>query len=226
MACVNPNEIMTPIADEFAPARVVASETMYEGLVWDVRRDSVDLGHEVVQRDLVDHPGAVAVIALDEEDRLVLIQQYRHPIRMREWEVPAGLLDVTDEPALLAAQRELAEEADLHADSWAVLLDYATSPGFTNETIRIFLARGIRPVPEEERHERTGEERDMPVRWVSLDEARDAVLAGRLHNPHTVIAILAAHAMRERGWRDLRPADEPWALRQALRDAASRAGSA
>ena len=208
----------TLLADETDPQPVVGQEVVYRGLVWDVRRDAVDLGEAgVVRRDLIDHPGAVAVIAMDEDERIALVQQYRHPIGLREWEVPAGLLDIGGEPPHVCAARELAEEADLVAGEWSMLIDYATSPGYTSEAIRIYLARDLSPVPEGERHARDGEELGMPLRFVSLDEAYDAVVAGRLHNPHTVIGIFAAYAARSRGWATLRPADVPWPLWERLR---------
>ena len=109
------------------------------------------------------------------------------------------------------------EEADLVAGEWSMLIDYATSPGYTSEAIRIYLARDLSPVPEGERHKRDGEELGMPLRFVSLDEAYDAVVAGRLHNPHTVIGIFAAYAARSRGWATLNPADVPWPLWERLR---------
>jgi hypothetical protein len=103
----------TLLADETDPQPVVGQEVVYRGLVWDVRRDAVDLGEAgVVQRDLIDHPGAVAVIAMDEDERIALVQQYRHPVGLREWEVPAGLLDIGGEPPHVCAARELSEEAD------------------------------------------------------------------------------------------------------------------
>ncbi len=206
-----PEGALEPVRDRWDPRPVVSSETVYRGLVWDVRRDVADLGAAgLVRRDLIDHPGAVAVVALDEDDRVALIQQYRHPVGTFEWEVPAGLLDLPGEPPQETAARELAEEADLRAARWHVLMDYATSPGYTSEQIRVFLARGLSVVPEGERHERHGEELGMPLRWVALDEALDAVLGSRIHNPHTVIGVLAAHTARGRGWRDLRDADAPW----------------
>lgn len=206
------------LADVVDPQPVLSSRTVYRGLVWDVRRDEVDLGTAGrVHRDLVAHPGAVAILALDEQDRIALVQQYRHPVGVRDWEIPAGLLDVAGEPPLQTAVRELAEEADLAAGSWAVLVDYFTSPGFTSEAVRVYVARGLSEVPEAERHTRGGEELGMPLRFVPLDEAHEAVLEGRLHNPHTVIAILAAYAARARDWSGLRPADAPWPLWERLR---------
>lgn len=199
-----------PLRDEIVEARVSASEVVFDGAVWDVRRETFDLEGDDLTREVVDHPGAVAVLALDEEDRVVLIRQYRHPVSVHEWELPAGLLDVAGEDPLLAARRELAEETDLVADEWGVLVDYYSSPGGMNEALRVYLARGLSEVPHDERHERQGEEAHMLHRRADLDEICDAVLAGDLHNPSLLIGALTARTMRERGWRDLRPADAPW----------------
>lgn len=199
------------IADEPARLRVHSSETVHHGLVWDVRRDEVDLGDgHTVTREVLVHTGAVGVVALDERDRVLLVRQYRHPVRSYLWEPPAGLLDVDGEDPLDAARRELAEEADLRADEWHLLVDYFNSPGGSTESFRCYLARGLHVVPEEGRHDRQGEERDMATAWVSLDEARDLVQGGHLHNPTAVCGVLAAHAAREAGWSTLRPADAPW----------------
>ena len=199
------------IADEPATLQVRSSRTVHHGMVWDVRRDAVDLGDgQTVTREVVDHTGAVGVVVLDAEDRLLLLRQYRHPVRSYLWEPPAGLLDVAGEDPQVAAARELAEEADLVADEWHVLVDFYNSPGGSTEAFRCYLARGLHEVPEAERHEREHEERDMARAWVDLSEARDLVLAGRLHNPTTVCGVLAAAAARDAGWATLRPADAPW----------------
>jgi ADP-ribose pyrophosphatase len=199
------------LADRHEGRPVVATEVAMHGLIWDVVRDRVDLGEagEVV-REYVRHPGAVAVAALDDAGRICLVQQYRHPVRTFEWEIPAGLLDVDGEAAHVGAARELREEADLTARTWHVLADYVASPGGLDEALRIYLARDLAPVPEHERHERDGEELGMPVRWVPLEEVRDAVLAGRVHNATLLIAALAALGARDAGWTTLRPVDAPW----------------
>jgi ADP-ribose pyrophosphatase len=199
------------LRDRFAPRTVLAHETVYSGLVWDVVRDTVDLGEGgVVKREYVQHTGAVAVLALDDDDRVLFLEQYRHPVGMTLWELPAGLLDVDGEPPHEAARRELAEEADLRAERWDVLIDWFNSPGGMTEALRLYLARGVSSVPEAERHEREAEELGMTVRWVPLEEARDAVLTGALHNPAAVVGVLAACEARAQGWRTLRPADAPW----------------
>jgi ADP-ribose pyrophosphatase len=203
--------VTDPIADVFAPRRVTSSETAFSGLIWEVRRDRVELeGERAVTREYVHHPGAVTVLALDDEERVLMIRQYRHAVRMELWELPAGLLDVAGEDPLDAARRELAEEADLRAGRWDLMVDWFNSPGGMDEALRLYLARDVGPVADGERHERTDEELDMPTRWVPLDEARDAVLAGRVHNPGSVIGILAACVARDQGWRTLRPASSPW----------------
>lgn len=199
------------LADEPARLTVRSSRTVHDGLVWDVRRDEVDLGDgQTVTREVLVHTGAVGVIALDEQDRVLLVRQYRHPVRSYLWEPPAGLLDVEGEDPLEAARRELAEEADLRADEWHLLVDYFNSPGGSTEAFRCYLARRLHGVPEGDRHDRHDEERDMATAWVSLDDARDLVLRGRLHNPTAVCGILAAYVARDAGWSALRPADSPW----------------
>ena len=200
-----------PFADVAAPRRVTSSELAFKGLIWDVRRDEVALDDDRrVTREYLSHPGAVTVLALDDDERVLMIRQYRHATRMELWELPAGLLDVTGEDPLDAARRELAEEADLRADRWDVLVDWFNSPGGMDEALRLYLARDVAAVDDGELHERTDEELDMPTRWVPLDEARDAILAGRIHNPGSVVGILAACAARDQGWSTLRPPDTPW----------------
>lgn len=199
-------------ADQPAEVMITERATVFTGRVWNVEHERFSYnGHEIA-RDYVDHTGAVAILALDEQDRFLAIQQYRHPIRMREWEIPAGLLDIKGESALLAAQRELAEEVDLQADSWTVLTDYWTSPGGSNEFVRIFLARDLHNTPEP--FQRSEEEADMELRWVSLDDAHDAVLHGRVSNSIFQIAVLNAFASRARGWDTLRHGDAPFEMRE------------
>jgi len=209
------------LADRLDRRPVAESAVVFEGKVWDVRRDTVDLGEAgEVSREYVDHPGAVSIVALREVagcDQLLLIQQYRHPVGAFEWELPAGLLDVAGESPWLGAARELREEADLLAGRWDVLIDYFGSPGGISEALRIFLARDLTDVMGDERFSREGEERGMPVGWVDLDEAHEAVLRGQLHNPSAVIGILTAHAGRARDWATLRPHDAPWPEHPAYR---------
>ncbi len=191
---------------------VTSSQTVFHGLVWDVQSDTVALrGGDTVVRQVVRHPGAVAVLVLDDDDRVLVVHQYRHPAQATLWELPAGLLDAPGEDPLVAAGRELWEETGHVADRWWVLVDFLTTPGFCDEAIRIYLARGAR-LADGPAHERHGEERDMAVDWAPLEELRDAILGGHLHNPSLLVGVLAACASRDSGWSRLRPADAGWEL--------------
>lgn len=201
---------MTELRDTLAAQPVTASETVFEGAVWDVRRETFDFAGQTLTREVIGHPGAVAVLALDDADQVTVIRQYRHPVGAWAWELPAGLLDVTDEPPLAAAARELGEEVDLTATTWHVLVDIWPTPGGSSEAVRVYLARGLGEVPAEQRHVREGEEADMAVSRVDLDELHEAVLAGHLHNPTLVVGVLTAHALRARGWAGLQAGDAPW----------------
>ncbi|WP_437582142.1 NUDIX domain-containing protein [Paramicrobacterium sp. CJ85] len=198
-----------PLVDERFSPEVEASETAYAGYVWDIRRESFRYNGSSLTREYMDHTGAVSIVAIDDEDRVLLINQYRHPVRARLWEIPAGLLDIDREDPLDAAKRELAEEADLDAAEWSLLAEFYTSPGSSDEAIRVYLARGISE--RRERFDREGEEADIEKRWVPLDEAVDAVRERRLQNPSLVTGILSTYIARQREWADLEPADVPWA---------------
>jgi len=200
--------IRSQLRDEPVDLPIVSSDVVFDGKVWDVRRETFTLGDGDITREFMDHTGAVAILALDDEDRVCLIRQYRHPIKAREWELPAGLMDVSGEDALIGAQRELAEEVDLVAAEWNVLVDFQTSPGGSNEALRIYLARGLSDA--DEIFDRTEEEAELEKTWVSLEEIVDAVLARDVQNSILVIGALAALAARERGWATLAPADAPW----------------
>ncbi|HEY5514976.1 MAG TPA: NUDIX hydrolase [Pengzhenrongella sp.] len=209
----------TVVADALSLRPVRAREVLHEGMVWNLVAEDVDLGGEgdesaVVRREFLRHPGAVAIIALDDDERLLLLRQYRHPVRRELWEPPAGLLDVPGENARDAAARELAEEADLVAERWDVLVDFFTSPGGSDEALRVYLARDLSAVPRADRFQREDEERDMLARWVPLTEAVTLVLAGAVHNPAAVVGVLAASAARAAAWSTLRAADVPWPERR------------
>jgi len=202
---------------------VTESRPVYSGRVIAVRVDTVRMSDgSLTERDVVEHPGAVAVVALDDEDRVVTVTQYRHPLGQRLVELPAGLLDIEGEPAWTAAQRELAEEAGLVADEWHVLVDLFTSPGMCDEAVRIFLARGLHRseldfVAEHEELELTVERRP-------LDELVADAFAGRLGNSLAVAGVLAvahAHAAGLEGpdapgLALLRSAASPWPARPGL----------
>lgn len=232
MSLSSPVLTAAELGDELGSRPVPEREVRYRGLVWDVQRDHVDLGPAgTVKREYLGHPGAVVVLALRPgpvaagdaggsgagSEQLFLVKQYRHPVATTEWELPAGLLDIPGEPPWEAAARELAEEADLEAARWDVLLDFYPSPGAMSEAIRIFLARELTDVPHAERHDRTGEELGMPGGWIDLDAAHTAVLTGRLNNASAIMGILAARAARERDWATLRAPDAPWPQHPAYR---------
>jgi len=206
------------VVDVLAPRPVLESTTVHHGMIWDIVAERVDLGEAgPVRREFVSHPGAVAVLTLDDRGRVLLVQQYRHPAEHMLWELPAGLLDVAGEPPVDAARRELAEEGDLVAGTWHVLLDIFMSPGGSDEAVRIFLARDVSPVADSDRFAREHEELGMVAAWVDLDEARDAVLAGRVHSPTAVCGLMAAVMARDSGWATLRPDDAPWPEHKAYR---------
>lgn len=191
--------------------RTLSSREIYRGNIFALRSDEVAMpGGATARREVVEHFGAVAVAALDEHDRLVLIQQYRHPLGRRIWELPAGLLDVPDESAVETAARELAEEAGLAAAEWSVLVDVAASPGMTDEVVRVFLARGLstvdRVVPGDD------EEADLVIRRVPLVDVVRMVLTGEIINNAAVAGVLATYAVLT-GAAVLRPADAPWSDR-------------
>jgi ADP-ribose pyrophosphatase len=193
---------------------VLATESIFTGSVISLHLDRVQMSDGTAAvREVVDHPGAVGVVALDDDGTILLVNQYRHPVRARLDELPAGLLDVDGEPALLAAQRELAEEAAVTATDWHVLVDLYTSPGMSNEAIRLFLARGLAPVPDDERFQPEHEEITLTVHRIPLTDALERVFAGELTNAAAVAGILAtAHGVAT-GWEGLRPANAPWPAR-------------
>ena len=199
------------IADTAEDWPVAASAELARSRLFAVRADQVRTPEDqLAERDMVLHPGAVAVLALDDADRVLMIRQYRHPVRSLLWEIPAGLRDVAGEQPWATARRELLEEAGYRARDWRVLADYYTSPGFSTERLRVFLARDLAFVPENERDfVPEGEETQLVPAWLPLDEAVRKVFAGDLHNGVAALGVLAAYAARSEGFDGLRPADAP-----------------
>ncbi|WP_217254326.1 NUDIX hydrolase [Streptomyces sp. AC602_WCS936] len=193
---------------------VRGSETPFRGKKTSVRTDEVVMPDgSVASRDYQVHPGSVAVLALDDEGRVIVIRQYRHPVREKLWEIPAGLLDVPGENPLHAAQRELYEEAHVKAEDWRVLTDVYTTPGGCDEAVRIFLARNLSEA-EGERFEVEDEEADMELARVPVADLVRGVLAGDLHNNCLVVGVLSlVAAERGDGLDALRPAGAPWPAR-------------
>jgi ADP-ribose pyrophosphatase len=190
------------------------SRTPYEGRMTSLRTDLVEMPDgSSAHRDYLVHPGSVGVLAVDDDLRLLVLRQYRHPVRHRLWELPAGLLDVPGEHPLAAARRELYEEAHHEADDWRVLVDVYNSPGSSDEAIRLFLARGLRESTGE-RFRATHEEIGMELAWLPLDDAVRLVLAGELHNPTLALGALALRAaLAGDGLDALRPGGAPWPAR-------------
>lgn len=181
--------------DEPLSIPIQSSETVYEGAIWNVVRDRFTYNDEVLSRDYVDHTGAVAIVALNDADEVMMIRQYRHSIRTVNWEIPAGLLDIPGEDPLVCAQRELAEEADLEADHWEFLTTLNTTPGGSNEFIHIYLATGLHTVEHD--YVRQGEEADLEMRFVPLADAVEAAVTGKIRNQIAVTALLAAYVHRQ-----------------------------
>ncbi|HXA88441.1 MAG TPA: NUDIX hydrolase [Mycobacterium sp.] len=184
-----------------------SSETLHTGKIFALRRDRVRMpGGKDVTREVVEHFGAVAVVAMDDDGNIAMVYQYRHAFGRRLWELPAGLLDVHGEPAHLTAARELKEEAGLQASAWRVLVDLDSTPGFSDESVRVYLATGLSEVGRPEAHD---EEADMTLQWYALAEAARKVLNGEIVNAIAVAGILAAHAVAT-GFVEPRPLDSPW----------------
>jgi 8-oxo-dGDP phosphatase len=190
---------------------VASRQTLLRSRLLTVRSDKVRMpGDHWAERDVVQHPGAVAVLALNDAEQVLMIRQYRHPVGRLLWEIPAGLRDVPGEDLLVTARRELLEESGYQASRWHVLVDFFTSPGFSTERLRIFLARGVQEAAEEERtYVREDEEAELERAWVPLPEAVRLVLAGDLHNGVAAMGILAVYAARLNGFEGLRPPDAP-----------------
>ncbi|GGR78026.1 NUDIX hydrolase [Streptomyces humidus] len=191
-----------------------ATQTPFVGNKTSVRTDEVVMPDgSVVRRDYQVHPGSVAVLAIDDEDRVLLIKQYRHPVRHKLWEIPAGLLDVPGENPLHAARRELYEEAHVKAEDWRVLTDVYTTPGGCDESVRVFLARGLSEA-DGQRFAVEDEEADMEHARVPVADLVRAVLAGDVHNNCLVVGVLSLAAARAgEGVDALRPAEAPWPAR-------------
>jgi ADP-ribose pyrophosphatase len=198
----------------------VESETVYVGNIFALRADEVAMpGGTTARREVVEHYGAVAIVAMDESNNVAMVYQYRHPVGRRLWELPAGLLDVGGEAPHLSAARELEEEAGLQARDWGVLVDVVSTPGFSDESVRIYLATGLTDVGRPEAHH---EEADMTLKWFPLADAVEMVLNGEIVNSLAIAGILAARTI-DRDVQALRPVDAPWPDRPT-RFAARKAG--
>ena len=178
------------LSDERVTPKITATETVFDGKIWDVVRESFDYNGTTLVREFVKHTGAVAVLAMDDQECVLLIRQYRHPVRSYLWEIPAGLLDIPGEDRLTAAKRELLEETGYEAKTWSRLTEFMTTPGGNDEVITVYLARDLKHIGHNLQLE--GEEIDMIQEWVPLQEALESVLAAKMQSPSAVVAIMAA----------------------------------
>lgn len=199
---------------------VTDSELLIDAPILALRRDTVTMpGGSTATREVVEHFGAVAVVAVDANERIAMVEQYRHTVGRRLWELPAGLLDFDGENALVTAQRELVEEAGLKAGKWSMLVDLVTSPGFAEEAVRVFLATDL---TETDRPKAEEEEADMGFAWVPLDEARADVMNGRIANSIAIAGILSASEVLA-GRAEARSTETPFELRPTHMPARRRA---
>lgn len=165
---------------------VQSSEHLLDAPIISVRRDRVTMPNGEANREIVEHFGAIAVVC-EKDGNIVLEKQYRHRVGRHLWELPAGLLDKPDEPALECAKRELKEEVGLEAQSWSLITDLVTSPGFCDEAVRVFHATDV---SKTERPEAEDEEADLTWEWVPLEKARQMVLAGDICNSIAIAGIM------------------------------------
>jgi ADP-ribose pyrophosphatase len=184
-----------PLEDSKESWPVVATEDLHrDDWVVALRRDEIRAPHggETFGRLVLEHPGAVVVLAVDDDERVLCLRQYRHPGGHRFVELPAGLLDAEGEEPLDVARRELREEAGLDATEWVPLTSAYSSPGISAELIHYFLARGVTEIDRD--FEPQHEEAEMEVLWVPYAELYDAVVSGRVTDAPLVVAVLVAHA--------------------------------
>jgi 8-oxo-dGTP pyrophosphatase MutT (NUDIX family) len=201
--CPSPNPL--PVAEHVF--ETTSSATLHTGKIFALRKDQVRMpGGKTVTREIIEHYGAVAIVAMDDEGRIPMVYQYRHPVGRRLWELPAGLLDVNGEAPRLTAARELREEAGLQAQTWQVLVDLDSAPGFSDESVRVYLATGLTQAEQPEAHD---EEADMTLQWYPIDAAVRRVFSGEIVNSLAVAGILAAYLVRK-GFAQARPVDTPW----------------
>jgi ADP-ribose pyrophosphatase len=193
---------MKDIADTELSWPVVESVDVYSGYIIGVRHDTVrGPDGDTFERDVVTHRGAVAILAVDDDERVLVVRQYRHPAQQQLVELPAGLLDQEGEEPLAAAQRELAEEGQAKAARWSPLLELMTSPGISDEVITVYLAEGISDAPLPAGFTAAHEESTMTREWVALADLVAAALSGRIKNAATVAGILALQVRRKGGHR-------------------------
>jgi 8-oxo-dGTP pyrophosphatase MutT (NUDIX family) len=201
--CLSPN--LSPVGEHVF--ETTSSESLHVGKIFALRADRVRMpGGKIVTREVIENFGAVAIVAMDDDGRIPMVYQYRHPFGRRLWELPAGLLDVDGEAPHLSAARELREEVGLQAETWQLLVDLDSAPGFSDESVRVYLATGLTEVDRPEAHD---EEADMTVEWYSIAEVVQRIFSGEIVNSLAVAGVLAVYAVSE-GIAEPRPVDAPW----------------
>ena len=201
--CLSPN--LLPVGEHVF--ETTSSDILHVGEIFALRADRVRMpSGKIVSREVVEHFGAVAIVAMDENGRIPMVYQYRHPVGRRLWELPAGLLDVDGEAPHLSAARELREEVGLQAETWQLLVDLDCAPGFSDESVRVYLATGLTDVDRPEAHD---EEAEMTVEWYPIAEVVRRIFSGEIVNSLAVAGVLAAYAVSE-GIAEPRPVDTPW----------------
>lgn len=189
-------ESLSVLRDTAVDQPIIHAERIFDGAIFTLERETFEYNSGQLTREFLGHPGAVAIVAVDADERIVVIKQYRHPVRKRMWEIPAGLLDIVGEEPLDAAKRELAEEVDLTADTWQPLVTINNSPGGSSEQLQVFLATDLHPTATP--FDREAEESDMQVGWAPVDVIVDAILARRVGNPSLIAGVLGYLAWRSR----------------------------
>lgn len=186
----------TPVSDEtgLSESEVKKSKIVFKGKIWDLASKTFAFQGEELTREFIQHPGAVAVLAINELDEVLLIKQYRAPVNQYLYEIPAGLRDIEDESDIQCAKRELAEEADYQADTWTHLHSFYTTPGSSSEVIEIFLAQDLSPNGYS--FDRTSEEKGMVPIWVPFAEVLSSVMQSKTKSPTLVVAVLSLAARR------------------------------
>lgn len=169
-------------------------KVVYSGRIWDVVQDAFEFADQTLVRDFVSHPGAVAVVAVDDTDRILLVNQYRHPVKSTLWELPAGLRDLEGEAPIETAKRELLEETGYSAERLEPLISFFPSPGGLSEEIQVFVATGLSMAQSD--FVREGEEKTMTAEFFPLNVVVDSILAGGIKNGPCALAVLAFHAKR------------------------------
>ena len=186
------------VVNYMAFEKKIDGKTLYEGVIVNVRLDRAELVNgDVVRREVVEHPGGVTVIPVEEDGTVWCVRQFRYPVQREMLEVPAGKLEIGEKP-LPAAVRELSEETGLEAGRMIYLGACCTSPGFSTEVLHIYLALELK---HGDAH--PDEDEFLNVEKHSLETLTEMVMSGEIDDAKTIIAVLKARRFLEaEGWRE------------------------